>query len=357
MEAITKPLNPRWKKRPQESTWGDFGENDQLGRLNLLTKEKVLQGIAEVKEGLSFSLSLPLDYPGGNVLNPNRQAPILRPLQRKGRINFNCLMQEIDPHYTDVLSDDMVILSLQYSTQWDGLAHVGAMFDVNGDGITKPVYYNGFAAGIDIVGPNHLDDTGVPNSVEQLKSTSCAKALGIEKMAQQGVQGRAVMVDLYAHFGEERKLIGYKELMHIIEGDEVEIEAGDILCLHTGFAHKVLSMQKSPNIAILENSCAVLDGRDSQLLQWITDSQIAAIAADNYAVEAHPAKITENCCAALPLHEHCLFKLGVHLGELWYLTPLAEWLRNQKRNRFLLTAPPLNLPGAIASPVTPIATV
>jgi hypothetical protein len=33
----------RWKQRPQGSTWGDFGEDDQLGRLNLLTPEKVRQ--------------------------------------------------------------------------------------------------------------------------------------------------------------------------------------------------------------------------------------------------------------------------------------------------------------------------
>jgi hypothetical protein len=52
-----------------------------------------------------------------------------------------------------------------------------------------------------------------------------------------------------------------------------------------------------------------------------------------------------------------LFKLGLNLGELWYLTELASWLHNHKRNRFLLTAPPLRLPGAVGSPVTPIATV
>jgi kynurenine formamidase len=57
------------------------------------------------------------------------------------------------------------------------------------------------------------------------------------------------------------------------------------------------------------------------------------------------------------LHEHCLFKLGVHLGEIWHLTPLANWLRQNGRHRFLLTAPPLRLPGAIGSPATPIATV
>ena len=80
--------------------------------------------------------------------------------------------------------------------------------------------------------------------------------------------------------------------------------------------------------------------------------------ADNYAVESHPATgEPEGCCATLPLHEHCLFKQGIHLGELWHLTPLAEWLRAHGRRRFLLTAPPLRLPGAVGSPVTPVATV
>ena len=36
---------------------------------------------------------------------------------------------------------------------------------------------------------------------------------------------------------------------------------------------------------------------------------------------------------------------------------LARWLRAHKRSRFLFTAPPLRLPGAVGSPATPIATV
>ena len=346
----------RWQQRPEGSTWGDFGDDDQLGRLNLLTPAKVRQGVAEVREGLRFSLSLPLDYPGGSALNPNRKPPVLRPLQRKGLVNFNCLLNELEPGRTDVLSDDMAILSLQYSTQWDGLAHAGSLFDANADGLPEPLYYNGFAAGIDVVGPSSIADTGMPTDASH-GSTSCAKALGIEGMAQNGVQGRGVMLDLHAHYGNARTVAGYDEVMRVIDADQVVIEPGDMLCLHTGFAELVLGMHKNPDPAVLNNSCAVLDGRDEKLLQWITDSQIAVIAADNYAVEAHPAKPGAACCAALPLHEHCLFKLGVHLGELWHLTPLANWLRAHQRSRFLLTAPPLNLPGAIASPVTPIATV
>jgi hypothetical protein len=79
----------RWKQRPPGSNWGDFGPDDQYGRMNLLTPEKVKQGIAEVREGLAFNLSLPLDFPGGNVLNPRRLPPVLRPTVRNGKPNLN----------------------------------------------------------------------------------------------------------------------------------------------------------------------------------------------------------------------------------------------------------------------------
>jgi hypothetical protein len=42
---------------------------------------------------------------------------------------------------------------------------------------------------------------------------------------------------------------------------------------------------------------------------------------------------------------------------MWLLSDLADWLRDAGRSRFLLTAPPLRLPGAVGSPVTPVATV
>src|ERR1700732_2048683 len=111
--------NPRWKRRPPGSTWGDFGADDQLGRLNLITQKKVLEGIAEVKEGRSFCLSLPLDYPGGNKLTPRRPPPELRPTVRGGGPNFNYPLSREDAKFTDSVCDDVVLLTLQYSTPWD----------------------------------------------------------------------------------------------------------------------------------------------------------------------------------------------------------------------------------------------
>ena len=39
----------RWKHRPEGSNWGDFGPDDQLGRLNLITEEQVLKGAREIR--------------------------------------------------------------------------------------------------------------------------------------------------------------------------------------------------------------------------------------------------------------------------------------------------------------------
>ncbi len=315
------------------------------------------QGLAEAALGIAFCLSLPLDYPGGSDLNPRRKPPILRPTMRGDKPNFNAALSGENAGATDVICDDLAILHLQYSTQWDALCHVGSQFDADDDGVAERVYYNGFRAGVDITGPADGADAGLPQQATD-RSTSHAGALDIERMAAHCVQGRAAMIDLRAHLGDVHTVVDYDALMRVIEADGVEIETGDMVCLHTGFADIVLGMGRRPDPHRLHHSAAVLDGRDGKLLNWITDSGLAALIADNYAVEAVPATpCATPHCAMLPLHEHCLFKNGIPLGELWHLTPLAGWLRQNERYRFLLTAPPLRLPGAVGSPVTPVGTV
>ena len=332
----------RWTKRPDGSTWGDWGEDDQLGRLNLITPEKVLQGVAEVREGKTFCLSLPLHLPGGNVLSPVRFPPVLRPVIRNDEPYFNYDWRKKDPRLTDIAADDAVLLHTQYSTQWDSLAHRGSVFDVRGDGQPQPVYYNGF----------RVDDLEL-----RADGSSHAHRLGVEHMAEHGVQGRGVLVDLFSHCGESpRKEVGYDELMRIMDADGISVEKGDMLCIWTGLDRMIMRMAGTPDDS-LKHSCAVLDGRDARLLQWITDSGVSVIASDNLAVEAVGKPLPQGSSTSLPLHEHCLFKLGIHLGELWYLADLAKWLKENGRSRFLLTAPPLRLTGAVGSPVTPIATV
>lgn len=345
----------RWSRRPEGSTWGDFGDDDALGRMNLLTPAKTAEGLAEVKDGRAFVLGLPLALPGGNALNANRLPPIRRPNLRSGRPNVNCLMKTLVPESSDVMNDDLVILHTQYSTQWDALVHVGSLFDADGDGLAEPVYYNGYRAGVEVVGPDDADASGLGGT--PLVTTSDLGPLGIGSLAAHPVQGRAVMVDLAHHLGTEPTLVGFDLFEQVLVADGVEVRPGDMVTVHTGYAAKLLEMAGRPDPEVLHNFGATLDGRDERLLNWITASGIAAIAADNYAVERYPAAPAPAPSSILPLHEHCLFKLGVQLGELWYLSELADYLRNVGRTAFLLTAPPLNLPGASGSPLNPIATV
>src|SRR5437660_236529 len=228
-------MTQRWKQRPPGSNWGEFGLDDQRGRMNWVTREKMLQGIAEAKEGISFCLSLPLDYPGGTALNPRRNPPRIAATLRdagknKGRQNFCYPLGADNPDLTDVICDDVVLMTLQYSTQWDSFAHIGSRFDANGDGEPEIVFYNGYRAGEDIVPAPEKPDAEPWARYEGTQ----ARALGIQQLAEHGAQGRGVLVDL---------------------------------------------------------------------------------------------------------------------------TELARWLRAHGRNRFLLTAPPLRLPGAVGSPATPVATV
>ncbi|MDB5445154.1 MAG: hypothetical protein JWQ97_471 [Phenylobacterium sp.] len=333
-----KISSKRWKHRPEGSNWGEFGDDDEIGRLNLITPVKVREAAAEVKEGLAFCLSLPLNVPGGNA---NRMGPKLFATGGHDHPRMNAPMSDSYPGATDVICDDAVTMALQCSTQWDGLCHAGAFFDADGDGKAEMIYYNGWRAHADV--HNHGEGG--------------AERLGIEKMAATCIQTRGVMIDFHRHFGPGRRAVSYADLMQVLETDKIEITPGDIICLHTGYTDTLMQMNGVYDSKVLRTLGAELDGLDQKLLQWITDSGIAAIAADTAAVETFRRIPEGETRMLMPLHEHCLFKLGLPLAEYWWLTPLAVALRQRKRHAFLLTAPPLRLPGAVGSPVTPVGTI
>jgi kynurenine formamidase len=341
----------KFKRRPNGSNWGDFGPEDQIGRMNWLTPEIRLKGLREAKEGIVFTLSLPLDFPGGNAVSQYRKPPKLFVEDRGDGPYYNYKLESLSADIYDVASDDAVLLYTQYSTQWDALCHFGAQFDIDGDGVERPCYYNGYRADSHIVPPG-------------MDGGPFARALGIENLAMAGVQGRGVLVDLERIHHRSRVAVGYDGLMRALDTQKVEVEKGDFFCIYTGWSDVVLEMNKNPDgNALRHELCSVLDGNDPKLLKWIDESGIVAICSDNFGVEdlyrfdpkVNP--ISGHRHSSAPIHNLCLFKLGIHLAEMWYLTELASWLHSHSRSSFLLTAPPLRLPGAVGSPVTPIATV
>jgi hypothetical protein len=346
------PTDKRWTVRPEGSNWGDFGPDDQIGRLNLITPERRLAAAREVREGIAFCLSLPLDCPRVGM-NPRRFPPQRAFSMRGDDPVMNYPYSQAFPGMKEAVCDDRVTLSLQYSTQWDALCHMGYEFDAgSGDG-EEVTYYNGYRAHQHVCGPvDYL------RGREATPGPHGAHALGIERIAETGLQGRGVMIDLHAHVGLAAVPVGYDALMRILEADKVVVEPGDVLCLRTGFDRALLGQYADASAPFDPHACAGLDGFDDRLLQWVADSGAAALVSDNEAVEIMPDFKRENAHGVrVPIHNLCLFKLGIPLGELFLLSDLADWLRAAGRSRFLFTAPPLRLPGAVGSPVTGVGTV
>src|SRR4029079_14649939 len=134
-------------------------------------------------------------------------------------------------------------------------------------------------AGVDLVGPqpDAAGDGG--------RHDAFARHLGLEHMAFPCVQGRGVLVDRPHHLGHDWRGVDRKTLEGIMAADSVVVEPGDMLLLHTGFATEILAMNRDPDPVKIHTMCTYLDARDGSLLEWITESQISALVADNYAVE------------------------------------------------------------------------
>jgi Putative cyclase len=266
---------------------------------------------------------------------------------------MNYPLERVNPGQLDVVCDDRATLSLQYSTQWDSLCHIGYQYDSFGNGERKATYYNGFNAPEHIRGPVDYLREGAA-----LDAPYGARALGIETLAATGLQARGVMIDLHAHVGLDRVPVDYDLLMRVLEADSVDVESGDVLCFRTGFDRALLARYQDPSSPFDQHRCCGLDGFDQRLQRWITDCGAAALVSDNEAVELlRDMRSIPGEGSRIPLHHLCLFKLGIPLGEMFLLSELADWLRAHGRYRFLFTAPPLRLPGAVGAPVCGVGTV
>jgi hypothetical protein len=99
------------------SNWGRWGNDDQIGTLNFITPEKLVASAKLVRTGKTIDCGIPFDKngpfpPGGWRLNPQHLFTLL----------------PSDSSYAkdgQIAADDIIIMGLQASTQWDGLAQRG----------------------------------------------------------------------------------------------------------------------------------------------------------------------------------------------------------------------------------------
>jgi kynurenine formamidase len=93
-------------------------------------------------------------------------------------------------------------------------------------------------------------------------------------------------------------------------------------------------------------------GLSVRCADWLVTHEVAAVAADNVAVEV---TTPEGADMMMPLHMICQRDAGIPFGELFDLEELSEACVELDTWEFLLVAPPLPVIGAVGSPVNPIA--
>ena len=119
----------------------------------------------------------------------------------------------------------------------------------------------------------------------------------------------------------------------------VEPRAGDVVLLRTGW---VAAMLGDP-LGYCDNEPGIdLDGAE-----WLAEADVAAVGADNYAVEVQPSPEGQ----MFPVHQLLLRDCGIPLIENMVLDELAA----AGATEFCFVAAPLPLVGGTAGPVCPLA--
>jgi hypothetical protein len=290
--------------------WGQFGEDDEKGTLNFLTKERVQAAASEVKLGQVTCLSTPLD-----AINPPLNAD---------RTPFEHVVTTDRAGRDDSLNG----FYLQGASQWDGLQHVR---------YREFGYYGG------------REDEALDRG-----------ELGIQVMAATGVIGRGILVDAERHFAaagqayrpDSRVAIGAQDLDAILAAQGTEARPGDVLLLRTGWLGWYSGLDaagKAGLVGTLHNGpggleCAGLDGAED-VSAWLWNHQVSAVAADNPALEVLPVD-----GAVGFLHRRLIPLLGMCIGEFWALDAVSAACAAANRWSFLLVSAPLPLFGGVGSP-------
>jgi hypothetical protein len=289
------------------------------------TREACARRRASARRALRFCLSLPAGRAGRQTITTcsarRRRSRTRDPLTAARSASL-----QANPRFHDVYSDDYVTLYTQFSTQWDALAHVG----------------------LDVRRRRRRQSRRC--ALQRLRRRARRRAHG-----ETGLQARGCSSICGARSAIRAGSSGYDDLMRRARCAARVVESGDVLCLHTGQS-TCCSRRARTRQALARRR--VLSSRRLRraLLRWIDDSAIAAIAADNFAVEAvPPARATTAWLRALA--RAVPVKLGMPLGELWYLAELARWLARTAARAFCSRRRRCGCRAPSARPVTPVATV
>jgi kynurenine formamidase len=287
-------------------SWGLLDPN--VGTLTQVTPDAVRAAVATVSLGEAVTLNLALDE-----IDP--------PLFGRARWEHSVHATE-----RNIFEDELDGYNPQSSSQWDGFRHVRARD-------------RGFYGGV-----TDLDSAG--------------DALGIEHLARHGIVGRGVLVDVASwseRTGRTHDPLGPspidEESLAAVAADQgVEVRAGDIICIRTGWvaAYRTLPAPRRSDESVWRQFTGLR--ATESMARYLWNLHPGAVAMDNPGFEWAPGSPEEGF-----LHRRLQPMLGLVMGELLDLDTLAERCRSLDRYEFLFVAVPLPVPGGLSSPANAMA--
>jgi kynurenine formamidase len=390
--------------------WGRWGEDDELGALNLLGSEEMFEGMnAAMKRGKKGIERITLQTPiTGNAIDaligegefPTTDTgdpafPGRLPARKNNTADWRNAASNTGLRFADDRFDTP--LYMQGTSHVDALGHGWyadrnvADEDTSGfemqDGKLQPKsgeitredeqLYNGFSAKTtaterteeyDVPGLQDTDGDGTQEAVPVGKTNSTYRLskADISNAADAGIAGRGVLLDVGRQMGDEENgwlpldySITYEDLMDTADAQGVTIRERDILLVRTGAIERARDPE-APWHAQAEPGLTYSDG----LLEWIAEMDIPYMAADNLPIEKVVQEVTEEDLSegrehlagtyVLPLHGALLRDLGVTLNEVLDLRELGAACAEDGIYEFLFTAAPLHVVGGTGGPVNPV---
>lgn len=289
--------------------WGRWGDDDERGALNLITSDAVRDAAHATSSGKVYPLALPIQREG---------VPIF---EYRGAPQRLTLTSHADPDMYAMYggapgvgaNEDVLVLASHSITHMDALCHVFADDKI----------YNGYDA-------------------KGFTTNGGASRCGIEKTG--AFAGRAVLLDLAGHAG-----VDWLEPGTRIDGDmleacraaqDVEVRAGDVLLVRTGWLDRFASLSDPAEVGYAQ------PGLTLGAVPFVRDHDIAAVGADNAAIEVIPFDDD----VFLAVHIELLVKRGITLLEHLNLSPMAT----DGCHEALFVAAPLPVTGATGSPLNPV---
>lgn len=304
------------------SNWGRWGDDDELGTLNHVTPEIRQRAASLVKTGKVFSLAVPFDENGPQRGTFNRFNPIHLMTRDGADVIAGTSVRDFygnkERHFR--ATDDLVILPLQASTQWDSLAHV----------VLDNKIYNGYSA-------------------DQVSSKGAFKNDITHATAEPA--GRGILLDMPRLMGTEwlepGTAISGHDLDAALAAEGITVQKGDFVLVRTGAIAQVRSQGSWG-----EYAGGSAPGLGLAAIDWVATNEIAALATDTWGMEVLPNETPD---VFQPLHLVFIVHLGLLVGEIWDLEALSADCASDGVYEFFFVGPALPFTNAVASPLNPIA--